>query len=71
MVRKVYNLKYATKLLDIDRGTLYRYNKEGKISLKKIDSIYFITHSDLTALRDKEVSKGRELPEVGSILSYT
>ena len=69
-MRKVYNLKYATRLLDIDRGTLYRYNKEGKINLRKIDNIFFITHSDLTVLRNREVSKGRDLPEVGSKLLF-
>jgi len=70
MVKKVYNLKYASRLLDIDRGTLYRWNKEGKIRLRFIDSIYFITYEDLSKLRDVQISKGFDIPEVGAELRF-
>ncbi|MGM1429556.1 helix-turn-helix domain-containing protein [Sphingobacterium lactis] len=70
MVKKVYNLKYASKLLDVDRGTLYRWNKEGRIRLRFIDNMYFITHDDLVKLRSIQVRKGVDVPEVGSELRF-
>lgn len=70
MVKKAYNLKYASRLLDIDRGTFYRWNREGKINLQLIDSIYFITHEDLNKLRSVQIRKGFIIPEVGSELRF-
>lgn len=66
LVKKVYNLKYASRLLDVDRQTLYRWNKIGKIRLRMIDSKYFITHADLEALRNVELLKGNQIPKIGA-----
>lgn len=70
MVKKVYNLKYASRLLDVDPGTIRRWGREGKIKLRFIDNMYFISREDLTKLRDVQISKGLDIPEVGSVLRF-
>lgn len=58
-MKKVVSLKTACQVLDRDRNTLYRWRKEGKVQMKRIDGRYYIDEGELARLTGREIEKGR------------
>ena len=71
MYKKIYSLTYASLLLGIEKSKLYQWNSQGKIRLRditdpRIGKMKFITHEDFCKLRELQISKGFNIPEIGS-----
>lgn len=56
---KMYNLKKASKILNLSIDTLYQYIKEGKLFALKIQSVYFVTPAALMEFQALRLSKGK------------
>lgn len=52
-MEELYNISKASKLLGVDRTTLYRWKKEGKIKFIKVGKFHKVSESEINRLKQE------------------
>ncbi|HBW79928.1 MAG TPA: hypothetical protein DEF78_06245 [Sphingobacterium sp.] len=59
MDAQYFNTKEASRLLNIERATLYLWRNKGKIKMEKFDGQYYISAQELQPILEQRLKTGK------------
>ncbi|HAK29362.1 MULTISPECIES: helix-turn-helix domain-containing protein [Sphingobacterium] len=59
MEQKFYSTKEASRMLNIERTTLYAWRNKGKIKMEKFDSQYYISADEIKPILEERIKTGK------------
>jgi len=59
MEQKFFSNKEASRMLNIERTTLYAWRNKGKIKMEKFDSQYYISADEIKPILEERIKTGK------------